>query len=53
MLREKKKIETFFRIVRVAKAISTLAVVAAPVAATVGIIAGYGVYSLMKHMRKT
>jgi hypothetical protein len=51
MLRQ-KKIEKFLRAVRVAKAISTLAVVAVPVATTVGMIAGYGVYSLLRHMRK-
>ena len=52
MLRQNKKIEKFLRTVRIVKAISTLAVVAVPVATTVGMMAGYGVYSLMRHMRK-
>lgn len=52
MLRQKNKIQKVLRAVRVAKAISTLAVIAVPVATTVGMIAGYGVYSLMRHMRK-
>ena len=53
MLRKKNKIETFLGAVRIAKAISTLAVIVVPVATTVGMIAGYGVYSLVRHMRKT
>lgn len=52
MLTGKRKIEKFLRVVRVAKAISTLAVIAVPVATTVGMIAGYGAYSLLRHMRK-
>ncbi len=53
MLRQSTKLEKFLRGVRIAKAISTMAVVAVPVAATVGMLAGYGVYSVLRHMRKT
>ena len=48
----KKKLQTFLRAVRVAKAVSTLAVVAVPVATTVGMMAGYGVYFLLRNKRK-
>ncbi len=53
MQREKKKSETFFRAVRIAKAVTTLAVVAVPVVTAVGIIAGYGAYSLFRRIRRS
>lgn len=34
--------------IRIAKAVSTLAVVVVPTAVTVGLIAGYGAYALLK-----
>jgi len=40
------------RAMHIVRAVTTLAVVAVPVAATVGVIAGYGVYSLLKRMSK-
>jgi hypothetical protein len=49
---QKRKIEKVFRAVRIAKAVTTLAVIAVPVATTVGMIAGYGAYSLLRRMRK-
>ena len=52
MSKQKEKGQRFFRAVRIAKAVSTLAVVALPVATAVGAIAGYGVYFLFKSMRK-
>ena len=48
----RKKIDAVLKAVRVAKAVTTLAVVAVPVATTVGMIAGYGAYSLVKRMRR-
>lgn len=35
------------------RAVSTLAVVVLPLAATVGAILGYGAYSILKRLRKT
>lgn len=52
MTTQKKKTEKFLRAVRIAKAVSTLTVVALPVVTAVGVIAGYGVYSLLKHVRR-
>ncbi len=48
----KKKTEKLLQAVRVAKAVSTLAVVAVPVMTAVGVIAGYGAYSLVKYIRR-
>lgn len=52
MTAEKKKTEKFLRAVRIAKAVTTLAVVALPVMTAVGVITGYGAYSLVKHLRR-
>jgi len=38
--------------VKVVKAISTLAIVVVPVAATVGAIVGYGAYFLVKRLKQ-
>lgn len=40
------------RAMHIVRAVTTLAVVAVPVAATVGAIAGYGMYSLLRRMHK-
>jgi hypothetical protein len=37
---------------RVFKAVTTLAIVVVPVAATVGAIVGYGAYSLVKQLKR-
>ena len=52
MMIRTKKTEKVLRAVRIAKAVSTLAVVALPVMTAVGVIAGYGAYSLLKHIRR-
>ena len=46
-----RKFGKLLRAMHIVRAVTTLAVVAVPVAATVGVIAGYGVYSLLKRMR--
>jgi len=46
------KTEKLLNAARVVKAISTLAVVVVPVAATVGVIVGYGAYFLVKRLKK-
>jgi hypothetical protein len=42
------KIEKILKTIRIAKAVSALAVIAVPTAVTVGLIAGYGAYALLK-----
>lgn len=53
MLKQKDGIEKLFRVVRIVKAVTTLAVVAIPVATMVGVLAGYGVYSLLRRVGGT
>jgi hypothetical protein len=47
-----RKFGKLLRAMHIVRAVTTLAVVAVPVATTVGVIAGYGAYSLLKRMRK-
>ncbi len=46
------KTEKLVNAARVVKAISTLAIVVVPVAATVGAIVGYGAYFLVKSLKQ-
>lgn len=50
---EKTKADRLGHTVRIAKAVTTLAVVAVPIIVTVGVVAGYGAYSLVRHLLKT
>ena len=47
-----RKFGKLLRAMHIVRAVTTLALVAVPVAATVGVIAGYGAYSLLKRMCK-
>ena len=44
----KSRIKGFMKGIRIAAAVTRLAVVAVPVATTVGLIVGYGAYSLLR-----
>ena len=48
MKRTKAKMPGLMKGVRLAAAVTRLAVVAVPIVATVGLIVGYGAYSLLK-----
>ncbi|MEN6617720.1 MAG: hypothetical protein ABFD12_14295 [Syntrophorhabdus sp.] len=45
---KKEQLNKILKGIRIAKAVSTLAVVVVPTVVTVGVIAGYGAYALVK-----
>ena len=53
MAEEERKTGKLLHGVRIAKAVTTLAVVALPVMVTLGAVAGYGACSLIRRLRKT
>lgn len=46
------KVKKFVSAVRTVKAVTTIAVVVVPVAATVGAMVGYGAYTLVKKLKQ-